>query len=198
VHIVADNGGTELAGDLAFSDHMLQESERQVYLHVKLHPTYVSDATPADVWDLVGKMRECSLGPAPELVQGLGKRLYRALQAGRLRVVPDLYWNSPEFLDTLPPRLARPFSGAALVIFKGDMNYRRLIADVVPGATVPLSSVALYVPAPVLLVRILKSDAVVGLDGEVVSALDGEDPQWRVNGRRGLMQFLSPQDASER
>ena len=59
VHIVCDNAATELAADLALADYLISELDRRVVLHVKLHPTFVSDATPGDVRDLVSRMHVC-------------------------------------------------------------------------------------------------------------------------------------------
>jgi hypothetical protein len=190
VHLVADNAATELAADLALCDHLLGTGEREVFLHVKLHPTYVSDATPADVYELMEAMKRCGVGPGQELIRELGARLEGYVAEGRLRVVPDQFWNGPDFFDALPERLRRPFSEAALVVLKGDMNYRRLVGDVIPEPSAPLGTVAPRVPAAILLIRTMKGDPVAGLEPEVVRSVEAEDPQWRVSGRRGLIQLL--------
>jgi hypothetical protein len=36
--------------------------------------------------------------------------------------------------------------------------------------------------------RTLKSDAIVGLSAEQTSRLDAADRDWRINGRRGVIQ----------
>jgi hypothetical protein len=192
VHIVCDNAATELAADLALADYLMLDLARPVVLHVKLHPTFVSDATPPDVRDLLARMRGCRLGPEPAAVRELGERLEAGLGEGRLRVVPDQYWNGPDFFDQLPPRLGEGFRGATLVIVKGDMAYRRLLRDTVIHATAPLEDVAPRPPAPFLMLRTMKGDPVAGVAAAIVSRLETEDPRWRVNGRRGLIQLLTP------
>ena len=190
VHIIADNAGTELSADLALSDYLIESAGRHVYLHVKYHPTYVSDATPPDVHELVSEMGRCGKGPAPDTVRSVGERLAGHLAEGRLRVVPDLFWNGPDFFDALPERLAHAFSSAALLIIKGDMNYRRVLFDLVPEPWTPLTEVSAPLPAPALLVRTMKGDSVAGLTKDMAQRLDAEDEQWRVNGKRGLVQYV--------
>ncbi len=43
---------------------------------------------------------------------------------------------------------------------------------------------------PLLLLRTLKSDVVTGLARAQAEELDREDPSWRVNGRRGVIQLI--------
>lgn len=195
VHIVCDNAATELAADLALADYLVTGLDRDVVLHVKLHPTFVSDATPADVGELVSRMHARRSGDGASRIRELAARVDQARGDGRLRVVPDQYWNGPDFFDAVPPRLAGPFADAALVVLKGDMAYRRLLSDSVPAPTAPLRTVAPAPPAPLLMLRTMKGDPVAGLPAALVDTLDAEDPRWRVNGRRGLIQLLTPPDA---
>ena len=46
-----------------------------------------------------------------------------------------------------------------------------------------------YFPAPLLALRSLKSDPIVGLRPDQAETLDGLDPKWRSNGKRGVIQF---------
>jgi hypothetical protein len=183
VHLIADNTGSELSMDLALADVLMSGAGARVSLHVKMHPVFVSDATVADVWGLVGAM--CARGGA---CGALAARLERAFDAGQLRVLPDFYWNGPRFLWDRPPRIAAEIDRATMVIFKGDANYRRVIGDALwpPDATV--RSATAYFPAPMLLLRTMKSDAVVGLPAGLAARLDATDREWRINARRGLIQ----------
>ena len=184
VHFIADNAGTELAVDLAFVDALLAAGTRQAIYHVKMHPTFVSDSTVHDVISFIERMKAHS-----QPIQALGRRLREAMTDGRLRLAPDLYWNSTRWLWDLPPRLTSLFENAALVIVKGDANYRRVVGDALWQADIPLALVTDYFPAPLLLMRTMKSDTVVGLQPGQAEHLDQLDPKWRINGRRGLIQF---------
>ena len=50
----------------------------------------------------------------------------------------------------------------------------------------PFAEVTRYFPAPLLALRTLKSDPIVGLPTGRAAELDAEDPTWRVNGKRGI------------
>jgi hypothetical protein len=127
--------------------------------------------------------------PAPAL-QALGHRLESYLQAGRLRLQADFFWNSSRFFWELPPELETQLAQAQLVIIKGDANYRRLLGDSRWPAAVPAQAAIPYFPAPFVALRTMKSDSIVGLQPGQAEALDIIDPDWRVNGRRGLIQAI--------
>jgi hypothetical protein len=143
----------------------------------------VRDATVADVWNLVFAMRDRG-----DPCRALATRLERAFEAGQLRVLPDFFWNGPHFLWERPARIACELDRATMVIFKGDANYRRVIGDALWPPDTSLGASTGYFPAPLLLVRTMKSDAVVGLPAGLAEHLDTVDREWRLNARRGVIQ----------
>jgi len=186
VHLVADNTGSELALDFALVDALLDGICPQVVVHLKFHPTFVSDATPADAAELLARMADRRRTP----YQALAERLNGAILDQRLTLRPDLLWNSPRFLRDFPPDfLQEQFGSAALVIVKGDANYRRLVGDALWPPETPFADVVGPFPAPLLALRTLKSDPIVGLPPGKAEALDAVEPGWRTNGRRGVIQF---------
>ncbi len=185
VFIVADNAGSELAMDLALSECLLRHVTPMVALCLKAHPTFVSDATPADVWMMLGEMHARGGRAA-----ALAKQLRGRWHSGQLRFLPHPFWNSSRFLWDLPADLARELNRARLVIIKGDANYRRAVGDCLWAPATPFSRALDYLDAPALCLRTLKSDPVVGLpSADTAARLDQIDPEWRVNGKRGLIQF---------
>ena len=104
-------------------------------------------------------------------------------------MAPHLFWNSPHYLWEMPSTLQRVFDNAQIVIVKGDANYRRTIGDAVWPTTTPFAEILDYFVAPLLCLRTLKSDPIVGLDDGVAEALDEVDLHWRVNGQRGVIQL---------
>ena len=185
IYIVADNAGTELAMDLVLADRLLRHVADRVVLYLKAHPTFVSDATPEDVWIMLGEMNRRQGASAQ-----LAARLVANWNTGRLLFLPHQYWNSSEFLRELPAALYDKLNAARLVIIKGDANYRRAVGDCLWSPETPFQDVMTYLDAPVLCLRTLKSDPIVGLSsGTVAEELDRADPSWRVNGKRGLIQF---------
>ena len=186
VHIIADNAGTELTLDLVLADWLLREDVAdQVVVHLKLHPTFVSDATVPDV---IGFIETLESGNHGDLAQAFGQRLRAMLEAKRLRLAPDGWWNSSHFLWALPPHLARLFASGRLAIIKGDANYRRMVGDALWPPETPLANVIGTFPCPLLALRTLKSDPILGLPAGLAQKLDTIEADWRVNGRRGVLQ----------
>src|SRR5262249_3202381 len=92
VHLLLDNAGVELAVDFALVDGLLDGIAERVVLHVKRHPTFVSDATYGDVLTMLSEMTgrgdlTKGFGDAGKEV---GTRLQAALLDGRLLVEPDI------------------------------------------------------------------------------------------------------------
>ncbi|TMI75256.1 MAG: protein-glutamate O-methyltransferase family protein, partial [Bacillati bacterium ANGP1] len=81
---------------------------------------------------------------------------------------------------------------AALVILKGDANYRRLLSDAHWAPTAPFSKVTGYFSAPLVALRTLKAEIIVGLAPGRAERLTAEDREWLVNGRRGVIQARLP------
>lgn len=184
VHVIADNAGSELTMDLILIDRILRFTESPVMLHLKMHPTFVSDATTDDIWAFLDLLK----ARGGDYV-AFAERLESAITSRRLRLVPNLFWNSSRFLWEMPSQLYRVFEDAKLVVIKGDANYRRMVGDAVWDADTPFSDVTSYFPAPLLALRTLKSDPVVGLPSGLDIELDSVDARWRLNGQRGVIQL---------
>jgi Damage-control phosphatase ARMT1-like domain len=190
VHLVADNTGTELALDLALIDALLEDASLRVTVHLKMQPVFVSDAMPRDVWRLVERMKERG-GDA----RRLGERLVVAFEGGRLALAPDPFWSGPRFLWQAPAHVLAALRSATLVVCKGDANYRRVIGDALWPPSVPFGAACGYLGAPIVSLRTMKSDAVVGLPDGVAERLDATDPDWRIVGRCGVIQTHVPATA---
>ena len=188
VHVVMDNAGTEQALDYVVTDLLLAHGlAERVVLHVKALPVLVSDATVPDVHTLLRLMAD--RGGAPAALAG---RLRGAMETGRLRVVPDAFWNTPRRFWDLPPRLAEAFAGASLVLLKGDANYRRASNDAIWPLDATLADALGPVPSPVVALRTIKSDTLVGVDADRQRALDAAEPGWRTRGTYGVVQLVEP------
>jgi uncharacterized protein with ATP-grasp and redox domains len=183
VHLVADNAGTELALDLGLCDALLEEATARVTLHLKMQPVFVSDALPCDLWNTLERMKARG-GDAGSVAW----RLRQAFAAGRLLLAPDPFWSGPRFLWEAPPHLVRTLASATMVVVKGDANYRRVVGDALWPPDAPFAAAASYAPSPLLCLRTLKSDAVLGLPPGLAERLDASHPSWRVDARRGIAQ----------
>lgn len=186
VDFLVDNAGFELVCDLALADALLTGgSAATVTLHVKAHPTFVSDATADDVHHTVIFLADDAARP----VQALAERLHGHLEAGRLRLRPDPFWTSPLAAWEMPAALHNALAQAHLVISKGDAHYRRLLGDRHWPYTTPFADVVCYFPAPIAALRTCKSEVMLGLQSGQAEALARDDPAWETNGRWGMIQF---------
>ncbi|MEV6859851.1 damage-control phosphatase ARMT1 family protein [Streptosporangium subroseum] len=182
--LVADNAGSELLPDLVLIDHLLHaRGVGEVVLHVKPSPYYVSDAMMADVVACLRRMSAAG-GQAGEV----GSRLREAMGSGRLLVRAHAFSCAPLPYSEMPGDLREDFASASLTIMKGDLNYRRLVGDRDWPPTTPFAVVTEYFPGPVAALRTLKSEVVVGLGAETVTALEASGQPWRVSGTHGLIQ----------
>jgi hypothetical protein len=185
VHLIMDNAGTEEALDLVLADRLLDtETARRVVLHVKMTPVLVSDVLGEDVFRLLDVLDAQGGRPA-----ALAKRCRTYVDQGRLEIVPDPFWSTDGRLQALPPRLKHTFRGAALIVAKGDANYRRTTNDAVWPADATWEAAARGAPTPLLALRTIKSDPLVGVAPETVRRLDAEAPDWRTTGTYGVAQY---------
>ncbi|MBK8987525.1 MAG: protein-glutamate O-methyltransferase family protein [Chloroflexi bacterium] len=184
--LVADNAGLELVGDLCLVDYALHSGTAvSVALHLKFHPTFVSDATTADARHTIAHLSQTN---DPDM-QAVGRRLQACLDDGRLQLRAPLFWTAPLPAWEMPTDLAADLQTAHLVISKGDANYRRLLGDRHWAFDDSFATIVAYFPAPLLALRTLKSEIVAGLLPDQIALLAERDPNWMINGRWGVIQF---------
>ncbi len=189
VRFIVDNAGFEIVCDLCLADYLIACGiAGKVTLHVKAHPTYVSDAMAKDVHDTIATLADDEDGQ----VRMLAARWQDHLRRGRLQMRADLFWTAPLAFWEIPVALRRNLAPAALIFIKGDANYRRLVGDRSWPFTTPLAGVACYFPAPFVALRTLKSELALGLAPGQPEALALEDPQWLTSGRYGVIQYVGP------
>ena len=150
VDIVLDNAGFELFVDLVLAGYLLAAGlATQVTLHPKLIPWFVSDVIPADFAALLSALANPDgfysapdehTGQVPEpLSEKESSDLSFLFQhwagfhtEGQLLLRPNAFWTSAHSYWHLPqaePGLYDDLKESELVIFKGDLNYRKLTAD---------------------------------------------------------------------
>ncbi|WP_454560909.1 damage-control phosphatase ARMT1 family protein [Mycobacterium haemophilum] len=190
--IVADNAGRELIADLVLIDHLLQQGfASTITLHIKPWPYYVSDATAGDVAACLRRLARTT-GSA----RAASDRIHAAMAEGRITLYTHEFYCAPWSYQHMPADLAREFALASLTIFKGDLNYRRLVGDRAWAPTASIHDAASYFPGPVAMLRMLKSDVITGLTPATVTELDATRLPWRTDGTHGLLQVLAPDSQS--
>jgi hypothetical protein len=186
VDFICDNAGTELCFDLALVDFLLRANlASEIILHLKPQPMFVSDAM---IQDALASLDAFGKSNAPALRQ-LAQRLALALADGRLVLSDHPFWVTGSFFHELPNDLRATLARASLVISKGDANYRRLVGDCHWEPAVRFEDAVRDFPAPIVALRTMKAEVIVGLRAGEAERLRAEDAEWLVNGKRGVIQF---------
>ncbi|KAG6901946.1 hypothetical protein C0995_006468 [Termitomyces sp. Mi166 len=200
VDFVLDNSGFELFTDLVFADFLVTYTPyvSTVYFHPKLIPWFVSDVTPPDFWQTFTSLLEPSFFPTPvgdtsappsESLAHMVARWKKYLEQGvfNLSVPSDTplgghapaaeFWTSPWpcwNMEIHAPELFETLKKSDLVIFKGDLNYRKLVGDVRWPAWTPFQTAIgpLAGSFPLLSLRTNKADVVVGVEKGIAERLD--------------------------
>ena len=153
VDIVLDNSGFELYVDLILAGYLLSAGlATTIVLHPKSIPWFVSDVLPSDFAHLISTLAD----PRPfyetpsddEDLQGITPPPLSDAEAdnlaflfaqwsrfhaeGQVILRPNRFWTRPGDFWELPAEkeLADDLRTSELVIFKGDLNYRKLTTDV--------------------------------------------------------------------
>ncbi|KAF8623299.1 hypothetical protein AX17_007471 [Amanita inopinata Kibby_2008] len=230
VDFILDNAGFELFTDLVFADFLVTFTPHvgKVVFHPKLIPWFVSDVTPPDFVATLESLRDASpffAINAPSLVSSfehLGAmvtRWQKYLDEGVFSLSVSLetplggvgaphaelaaFWTSPHpywDLKSHSPALFDELKRSDLVVFKGDLNYRKLTGDIAWPAWTDFGHALgpLAGSFPMLSLRTNKADVAVGIDRTVVEQLDQAGEKWRVSGRYALISFLQARDGGER
>jgi len=201
VDFVLDNAGFELYCDLVYADWLIQSGIcSEVRFHGKRFAWFVSDVTKKDWNWLLNSMVYGHLFPGQsdnELasLKKMGQRWKQYEAEGKWVYEQHPFWcTGYTFWDikTESPDLFLHLSGSDLVIFKGDLNHRKLTYDCHAPPTTPFE-VAIGPLAsepgtpPVASLRTIKSDVVVGIKGEDAQRLDKEEEGWKISGRYAVI-----------
>lgn len=187
IDFIADNAGYELVCDLALTDFCLGSNlASTIVLHLKSHPTFVSDAIVKDVEQTIEFLAK-NLQPEIKI---FGQRLQSHLDANRLQLQDDPFWTSPLSFWEMPENIRQKLAQSNLLISKGDANYRRLLGDSHWTYTTPFADIVSYLPTPLVALRTFKSEVAAGFEPDQIKFLTEQDPHWLTNGKRGVIQFV--------
>ncbi|MDZ8025107.1 MAG: damage-control phosphatase ARMT1 family protein [Nostoc sp. DedQUE11] len=188
IDFVIDNAGFELVCDLYLVDFLLNSGlVNQIYLHLKPHPTFVSDAMMKDVHSTINFLAATS----HQKVISFAQRLQKNIASGHLVLAEDYFWTSPLAFWEIPNSLKNELAKASLIIIKGDANYRRLLGDRHWDFTTNIADIVNYLPVPMVALRTLKSEVIVGLKPEVIEEVAKSDSSWLTNGQWGVVQLVA-------
>jgi uncharacterized protein with ATP-grasp and redox domains len=189
VDFICDNVGSDLLFDLGLTDFLLEQGwVKEIHLNLKNQPFFVSDAMPKDVLQTINKLQKAQ----DAAIQAWGRRLEKYLADGQLILETDQFWTTYLMFSQMPDHLRQELDHSAVVLIKGDVNYRRLLEDRAWPHTTRMEDVCSYFPAPFVTLRTLKGEIMVGLEPGQAEELQAADPTWLINGKRGVIQLITP------
>ncbi|KAN0065556.1 Hairy/enhancer-of-split with YRPW motif protein 2 [Thecaphora frezii] len=201
IDFVLDNAGFELYCDCVYADWLMQAGiANEIHFHGKRFAWFVSDVTRKD-WDwLLNSMVYGSLFPHAtdaELnsVKQMGLRWKEYEKKGQWVYEQHPFWCTGYTfwsISTEAPDLFLHLADSDLVLFKGDLNHRKLTYDCQAPSDTPFDLAIGPLASedgapPVVSLRTIKSDVVVGVPAEVSQRLDNEEPGWRISGKYAVV-----------
>ncbi|KAH0622385.1 hypothetical protein JD844_024648 [Phrynosoma platyrhinos] len=191
--IILDNAGFELIADLVLADFLLSsELANEIHFHGKSIPWYVSDTTKRDMNWVIKQMQSAN----HKWMSRCGVSWEGYMKKGIWIYHDHMFWTLPhEFsaMAQVAPDLYTELQKSDLIIFKGDLNYRKLIGDRKWEFTVPFhQALNNFHPAPLCSFRTLKCDIQVGLKPGQGEQLTNTEPEWMIIGKYGIIQFDAP------
>ncbi|XP_055982061.1 damage-control phosphatase ARMT1 [Sorex fumeus] len=193
VALVLDNSGFELVTDLVLADFLLTSKlATEIYFYGKMIPWFVSDTTARDFKWLIDQARQSG----HQGVSKCGGDWGRYVETGRWVYRDHVFWTLPHEYSAMAqvaPDLYAELQMAQLVLFKGDLNYRKLTGDRKWEFTVPFHrALNGFHPAPLCSIRTLKAEIQVGLQPGQGEQLTASEPTWLTTGKYGVFQFDGP------
>ncbi|EDO44083.1 predicted protein [Nematostella vectensis] len=190
VDFIMDNAGFEFFTDLCLAEFLVHTNLASViYLHVKEIPWFVSDTTPHDVLWTLNQLKN-SAEPA---LSSLGKKWSQRIEDGTFIIRQHQFWSLPnDYSDmkSLASDLYQDLSNSKLVIFKGDLNYRKLVGDRKWKPTVPYREALWgFCPAPLCALRTLKCECIVGLSEGQAERIAANEKDWMINASYAVLQY---------
>lgn len=166
-----------------------------VVFHIKKLPIFVSDTIMSDVDDAIEVLND-KLNGSTEFIltnNSTGERTYKCHDINDKKLIfkaDDIWHRETLFKDVAEFETWNNDASCALIIVKGDLNYRRLVGDYHWHNSVPIADKVSYIRKPLLIIRSLKSNVILDVKPETVKTLDKSAPNWKISGQHGIIQFL--------
>ncbi|XP_053448398.1 damage-control phosphatase ARMT1 isoform X7 [Nycticebus coucang] len=193
VDIVLDNSGFELVTDFILAEFLLSSKlATEIHFYGKTIPWFVSDTTVRDFNWLIEQVK-CS---NHKWMSKCGVDWENYVKMGRWVYHDHIFWTLPHeycAMSQVAPDLYAELQKAHLILFKGDLNYRKLTGDRKWGFSVPFhEALNGFHPAPLCSIRTLKAELQVGLQPGQGEQLLASDPNWLTTGKYGVFQYDGP------
>lgn len=191
IDIIMDNAGYELFTDFVLADFILRYNFVQtIRFHCKAIPWFISDVMYRDFHWTIKQLGNSDM----ETLRTFGQRLQEYVNSGRIELRPtEYFWTSPyEFqaMEALNPKLYADLSTSHMLIFKGDLNYRKLLADLNwPFGSRFVDVLQNFRPTNLCTLRTVKGDLICELPDGKNEELSQLDKMWMETGKYGVMHF---------
>ncbi|GLG95983.1 Putative protein-glutamate O-methyltransferase [Gryllus bimaculatus] len=171
VDIVTDNAGFELFADFLLADFLVTyRLAATVHFHVKSRKKSVPLAKLAERW-------------------------YDYLACGIFVLKADYFWTLPfDYNDMRCSMAGAPLYSdliySTLIIFKGDLNYRKLVGDINWDPLTPFKlALRSFRPTNIIAMRTYKSDVSCGVPEYAYLFYPGMPKSWMLTGKVALVQY---------
>lgn len=190
IDIVFDNAGYELFTDLCIADFIISNGLAQsMRLYVKTIPWFVSDVMTHDFNWTLDELKKSS----NETLRTVGKRWAKYVKNKVWTIVEDDFFTYPvdySYMAEVRPKLYEQLAEAKFIIFKGDLNYRKLFGEKNWDPTTPCDAALQgFTPSKLCTLRTVKCHVVCGLDKGVADEIDEREPDWMETGNYGVIQY---------
>lgn len=130
IDFILDNAGYELFTDFVLANFLLDNQlASKIRFHVKAIPWFISDVNVFDFHWTIKTMAE----DEDVHLSSFGRKLDAYNKSGQIQLIENEYfWTGPyEFyrMKEIDSGLYDDLSSSDLLIFKGDLNYRKLLGD---------------------------------------------------------------------
>ncbi|XP_050431855.1 damage-control phosphatase ARMT1-like [Adelges cooleyi] len=191
IDIIMDNSAYELFTDLCLADFLLTfELADVIVFHGKSIPWYVSDVTKLDFEGILDHLENKSTHSA---LKKLGKKWSEYYKNGKFILKCEDFWTLPYPYSKIALKdydLYTNLADSQLLIFKGDLNYRKLIGDINWIPTTDFKQALCgFLPTAVVALRTLKCDCISGLPLDYETKIEQVDENnWLTTGKYGVIQ----------
>ncbi|XP_056674918.1 damage-control phosphatase ARMT1-like isoform X2 [Monodelphis domestica] len=193
VDFILDNSGFELYTDLVLADFLLSANlASEIYFHGKSIPWFVSDTSEKDLMWLIYQLKTAHTN----CMSRCGSIWEEFFLNHKWNYRDNMFWTLPHeysAMSQVAPDLYADLQKSNLIIFKGDLNYRKLLGDRKWTFTVPFhEALNGFHPAPLCSIRTIKAEIQVGLEPGQGERIAISEPTWMNTGKYGIFQFDGP------
>ncbi|CAF5063247.1 unnamed protein product [Rotaria sp. Silwood1] len=140
---------------------------------------------------LLEQLNQSSSNPVWQIAS---KRWQEYIQNGQWTIQTHRFFTLPydySYMQQISPELYYTMSQSKLIIFKGDLSYRKLVGDLQwPFSERFETALRGFQPTSLVVLRTCKADVQVEIDQKLVEQVTKLDPKWMINGKWAVIQAL--------